>query len=145
MKILPWDASRLEEMVELWNKELGEEYPMRQKLFNQNSLVDKNILEDGCAMAVDDQNNIIGFIIAKKWQEKVDIKMDSKRGWVQVLLVDKNYRNKGVGSTLLDQAEETLKDHGIEEIQLGGDPFHYFSGVPLQYVETQQWVEKRGI
>lgn len=80
MKILPWDASRLEEMVELWNKELGEEYPMRQKLFNQNSLVDKNILEDGCAMAVDDQNNIIGFIIAKKWQEKVDIKMDSKRG-----------------------------------------------------------------
>ena len=131
MKVIPWEASRLEEMVKLWNKELGEEYPMRQKLFNQNSLEDKNVLEDGCAMAVDEQNNLIGFIIAKKWQEQVDIKMDSKRGWIQVLLVDKNYRNKGVGTKLLGKAEETLRDNGIEEIQLGGDPFHYFSGVPL--------------
>lgn len=80
MKTIPWDVSRLAEVVELWNKELGEEYPMRQELFNQNSLEDKNVLEDGCAMAVDDQNNIIGFIVAKKWQENVDIKMDSKRG-----------------------------------------------------------------
>lgn len=144
MKIIPWDASRLAEVVELWNKELGEEYPMRPKLFNQNSLEDKNVLEDGCAMAVDDQNKIIGFSVAKKWQEKVDVKMDSKRGWVQVLLVDTNYRNKGLGTRLLNKVEETLKDQGIEEIQLGGDPFHYFSGVPLQFVETQQWVEKKG-
>lgn len=144
MKVIPWEASRLEEIVELWNKELGEEYPMRQKLFNQNSLEDKNVLEDGCAMAVDEQNNLIGFIIAKKWQEQVDIKMDSKRGWIQVLLVDKNYRNKGVGTKLLGKAEVILRDNGIEEIQLGGDPFHYFSGVPLQYEETQQWAEKKG-
>ena len=70
--------------------------------------------------------------------------MDPKRGWIQVLLVDSAHRGKGIGTTLLERAEADLKGNGVEEMQLGGDPFHYFSGIPDQYKDAQKWAEKHG-
>ncbi|HJF30724.1 MAG TPA: GNAT family N-acetyltransferase, partial [Sporosarcina psychrophila] len=93
---------------------------------------------------VDEQDRVIGFVVAKRWQEKIDVKMDTKKGWIQVLLVDSAYQGKGIGTTLLEQAEEQLKGNGVEEMQLGGDPFHYFSGIPDQYKDAQKLAEKHG-
>ena len=51
---------------------------------------------------------------------------------------------KGLEQSLLERAEAGLKDNGIEEMQLAGDPFHYFSGIPDQYQAVQKWAEKNG-
>nr|WP_084544167.1 GNAT family N-acetyltransferase [Paenisporosarcina indica] len=47
-----------------------------------------------------------------------------------MLLVDSDHRGKGIGTMLLKLAEADLKENGIEVMQLAGDPFHYFSGIP---------------
>ncbi|MBE1554547.1 GNAT superfamily N-acetyltransferase [Filibacter limicola] len=144
MKMISWNRNRLEELVELWNKELAIDFPMREELFVQNSFDDVNVSYDSSYIAVDDEDRVIGFVVAKRWQEEIDVKMDPKRGWIQVLLVDSAYRGKGIGTILLERVEADLKGIGVEEMQLGGDPFHYFSGIPVQYKEAQKWAEKQG-
>ena len=144
MKLIPWNPERMEELLALWAKELSKDFPMREELFRQNSFDDVNVSFESSHIAVDDQNHIIGFVVAKLWKEDIDVNMDPKRGWIQVLLVDSEHRKKGVGTALLERAEADLKQLGITEMQLAGDPFHYFSGIPDQYKETQKWVEKKG-
>ena len=144
MKIIAWKRDRLEELVELWNKELAVDFPMRKELFIQNSFNDVNVSYEGSYIAVDDQDHVIGFVVAKRWQETIDVKMDPKRGWIQVLLIDSAHRGKGLGTKLLKRAEAQLKGNGVEEMQLGGDPFHYFSGIPDQYKNAQKLAEKHG-
>lgn len=51
---------------------------------------------------------------------------------------------KGLGTKLLKRAEAQLKGNGVEEMQLGGDPFHYFSGIPDQYKNAQKLAKKHG-
>lgn len=144
MKMIAWNRDRLSELVDLWNKELATDFPMREELFKQNSFDDVNVSYDSSYMAVDDQGRVIGFVVAKRWQETIDVNMDTKRGWIQVLLVDSDHRGKGIGTALYELAEAGLKVQSIEEIQLAGDPFHYFSGIPDQYQTVQQWAEKHG-
>lgn len=144
MKIMPWHEDKLSDLVVFWNKELAKDFPMREALFKQNSFDDVNVSNEGSCIAVNDEGHIIGFVIAKQWKEKIDVGMDPKRGWIQALLVDRNHRGKGIGTKLLEYAEGNLKENGIEEIQLGGDPFHYFPGIPDQKQDAQRWAEQKG-
>lgn len=144
MKIIAWSESRLTELVALWNRELQEDFPMRESLFKQNSFDDVNVAQDGSFIALDASNNVIGFIVAKMWQEKIDVVIERNRGWIQTLLVTKNHRGKGIGTELFKKAENYMKNNGVKEIQLGGDPFHYFPGVPTHYEEAITWAEKQG-
>ncbi|MBS4208192.1 GNAT family N-acetyltransferase [Bacillus sp. FJAT-50079] len=145
MQIIAWDVERLDGLVALWNQELVSDFPMRSQLFQQNSFNDHNVCYDSSAIAINEKDEVIGFIVAKRWLELMeDVDMDLKKGWIQVLLIDQAYRGKGIGSALLEHAETKLKAKGIEQIQLGGDPWHYFPGIPDQYKEVQTWAEKKG-
>ncbi len=142
MKLIAWHVERLDELVNLWNTELGSEFPMRKELFEQNSFHDENVCQEASRIAVDEQDRVIGFIVGKRWQEELSVPMKEKTGWIQVILVHHEYRDQGVGTALLRHAEEALHSAGMHEILLGKDPWHYFPGVPSQSKET--WFEERG-
>ncbi|SDN56831.1 Acetyltransferase, GNAT family [Psychrobacillus sp. OK028] len=144
MKLIPWNRERVDELVSLWNKELSIDFPMRKELFIQNSFADVNVLEQGSFIAEDSNGKVIGFVVSKMWQENTPVVMDSKRGWIQVLLVDSEHRGIGIGTSLLKHAEAALIENGAEVLQLAGEPFHYFSGIPDEYSEVQRWFEKFG-
>lgn len=144
MKLIPWDRQWLPELVDLWNKVLGDKFPMRASLFEQNSFNDENILHKGSQIVLDAHEEVIGFIVVKKWREQMDVPMRNDLGWIQVLLVAPQYRHQGIGSKLLKHAERILKEEGCQEILLGKDPWHYFPGIPLQSEETVDWFERRG-
>lgn len=144
MKLIPWDRQWLPELVELWNKVLGDEFPMRASLFEQNSFNDENILRKGSQIVVDANQEVIGFIVVKKWREQLDVPMRKDLGWIQILLVDPQYRHQGIGRKLLKHAERMLKEEGCQEILIGKDPWHYFPGIPQQSEETVDWFERRG-
>ncbi|MGG4178717.1 GNAT family N-acetyltransferase [Virgibacillus pantothenticus] len=143
MKILAWNYSYLEEIVSLWNRELGSDFPMKKTLFKQNSFQDQNVCPDASLIALDN-GNVIGFIVAKIWQEKLPVQMSETTGWIQVLLVDQSYRNKGIGTKLLSQAETVLFNRDVKQILLGRDPWHYFPGVPINDERTKHWFAARG-
>lgn len=144
MKYMELNRNRVDAIVELWNKELKEDFPMRKELFEQNSFDDMNVSYEGSCIALDEMNNVIGFIVVKRWQESFDLGMGEELGWIQTLLVDQNYRGRGIGTYLLNHAESELRTHGIKKIRLGGDPWHYFPGVPTEYTEVNSWFEAKG-
>ncbi|PAV30976.1 GNAT family N-acetyltransferase [Virgibacillus profundi] len=144
MKYVPWKLDRLDDLINLWNKELSEEFPMRKELFVQNSFRDINVFEEGSLIAVDEEDQVIGFIVAKKWNDELDVGISKKTGWIQALLVDHNHRHQGIGEKLLNHAESKLKERGTNHIWLGRDTWHYFPGVPAEYKNTGDWFERRG-
>ncbi|HWO75015.1 MAG TPA: GNAT family N-acetyltransferase [Bacillus sp. (in: firmicutes)] len=144
MKIVSWDKEHIDDAIALWNKEIGKQFPLRKDLFIQNSLEDENVCFDGSSMAFDDNESVIGFIIVKKWKESLNVPMNPEVGWVQVLIVDSKHRNQGIGTKLLEKAENHLKKSGIKTLHLGRDPWHYFPGIPNDYEQVKQWFERRG-
>lgn len=144
MQLITWSEEYLEGIVNLWNEEVGEQFPMRKELFKQNSFDDENILLDGSSLVVSDSGDVIGFIVTKTWNEPEVVEMAHEVGWIQVLLVDSAYRNQGIGSALLEKAEKALKTKGVKLIKIGADPWHYFPGIPQEYGTVQKWFESKG-
>lgn len=143
-KYISWTKERIEGLVNLWNQELNESFPMSRKLFEQNSFQDENICYRASRIAVDSDDKVIGFIVAKKWQEQLSVEMRKETGWIQVLLVNHTYRNQGIGDELLRHAESTLKSAGMREVLLGKDPWHYYPGIPQQFNDVARWFEGKG-
>lgn len=144
IKYISWDREQEDELLDLWNQEIGEDFPMRKDLFVQNSFQDENVCLEASLIAVNQENNVVGFILAKRWQEEIKVNMSEDTGWIQVLLVRKQERNKGIGSALLAHAEARLKAKGMKQILLGRDPYHYFPGVPTIYPAVAAWFDKKG-
>src|SRR5690625_4693810 len=144
MKIIPWREAWLTELVRLWDQEIGADFPMRTELFKQNSLQDENVCHTSSGIAVTDDHQVVGFIVAKRWQENLDIDMGHTTGWIQVLIVAKNRQQQGIGADLLNHAERGLQAGGVQQILLGRDPYHYFPGLPSQYEQAANWFEQQG-
>lgn len=145
MFYVPLDALYLDALCELWNRELGERFPMRPELLRQNSLEDRNVLQAGSWIAMDAvARRPVGFVVVKCWQEQLDVQLGKGVGWIQALLVDRNDRGQGIGSELLARAERALRQRGVQKIWLGRDPYHYFPGIPVESPEVSAWFAARG-
>lgn len=142
MKLVPLSKDKIDGMVTLWNKEIGNDFPMRKELLEQNSLNDENVLQKGSALALDEKGNVVGFVIAKAWQEKINVNRSRNTGWIQALLVDSNFRNQGIGTLLLAKAEQAFNEQNLSSIKIGSDPWHYFPGIPDSYEAVKSWFEK---
>lgn len=134
---------KVQEITDLWNREIGKDFPMREALWKQNTFEDLNLIEEG-SVALTESGKLVGFIVAKSFQESSEALMQKDIGWIQCLLVKKEKRGQGLGSRMLRHAEECLEQKGIKEIRLGRDPWHYFPGIPAENEETVQWFERKG-
>ncbi|WP_210367546.1 GNAT family N-acetyltransferase [Bacillus sp. REN3] len=143
MKLIDLDLIHLKSLTELWNREIGRDFPMKEELLKQNSFNDENVLAEGSKIATDQQGNILGFVVSKKVKEGSAL-VPGGSGWIQVLLVDSRWRDQGVGTALLDAAESALKNAGTETVHLGGDPWHYFPGIPKTYIGVKEWFRAKG-
>lgn len=131
------------DIVELWNEEIGERFPMSVTLWNQNTKTEPNVLEEG-SLAVVEEGVLRGFIVTKRYVEKLGTRMPTTVGWIQCMLVRMSSRKAGIGSKLFRLSEQALLEVGVDEIRLGRDPWHYFPGVPLEDEATIDWFGKRG-
>ena len=65
-------------------------------------------------VAVIDQK-IVGVLISEL---QVQIHRSKKRGYIEDLIVDENYRNQGIGKSLLENAINYAKDNDCEVVDL---------------------------
>lgn len=63
---------------------------------------------------------------------------------ITLLCVDPNYRRKGIGSKLLEQAEKYIKVSGAEKIIIGRGIHYILQGVPAENEEAVRFFENRG-
>ena len=143
MKVVPFAPQYERQIIELWNRNVASQFPMTPALFQQNTLLDANVLAEGSAV-MELNGQVCGVVISKVTKCTKGVEMATNKGWIHLLLVDAPYRKQGIGTLLLQHAEQALKAAGMEKIQFGGDLLHYLCGVPKEDVETQTFLQHKG-
>src|SRR5690349_12527606 len=130
--LLPYRPEMARDAVLLWNEALGDTFPLRDALFRQSTLDDPHFDPAGCWVARAPQGKrLLGLCLAKVAREPLGADgLLEDRGWVSTLLVHPSTQRRGVGTALLRQAEAFLQARSRRRILLGGDPAHFFPGVP---------------
>lgn len=127
-------------ICDLWNKEIGDLFPITEELMIRNI---SNAYIDASYVAY--ENNIIkGFIIGKIWQSNFYIESYDKTAWISLIYVEPNYRNKGIGTKLLELAETEFERLNKSIIHIGKDYNDFFPGLPFELDNSLDWFIKRG-
>ncbi len=130
--LLPYRPEMAPEVVAVWNAAMGETFPLHEALFRQNTVDDPHFDPAGCWVArAPEGERLLGVCLAKVVREPLgaDGMMDD-RGWVSAVAVHPSAQRRGVATALLRHAEAFLRARGRRRVVLGGDPAHFFPGVP---------------
>ena len=85
------------------------------------------------------QGRLVGFVSGCLGR-RVD---DKQRSHVRLMVVDRAYRQAGIGSALLREIESRLKGQGAHEISIFDSPNNYFMpGVDFRYTEAYCFLQK---
>lgn len=137
------DFKEIDKLYNMWNNEFGFIFPISSELFNKNIYsYGKGVLESSFVAL--DNNEPIGFIIGKTWDNSLEIPNYNNLGWISLIYVKPEFRNQGIGSLLLNKVEEIFKKLKKLEINLGRDYFNFFPGLPTDLKYYRTWFEKRG-
>ena len=137
-KINEFDS--IEKLYFAWNKEYGNIFPISKELFDRNT---SNSYVDASYVATIN-NNMVGFIIGKVWDNEYEIKGYNECGWINLIYVLPQYRKRGIGTILLEKVESEFRKLNKCIIHLGRDYLNYFPGLPCDLKNSLEWFKKRG-
>ncbi|MCI6508046.1 MAG: GNAT family N-acetyltransferase [Bacilli bacterium] len=129
-----------EKLYEMWNEEFGSLFPITKELFERNT---NDICDDASYVALD-HDKVVGFIIGKTWESNFVIGDYEDSGWISLIYVHPKYRNKGIGTKLLELAETEFDRLNKKIIHIGRDYNDFFPGLPIALGSPLEWFEKRG-
>ena len=133
-----------EEIINLWNKEIGFIFPITTKTFYYNIVNNSTYDRKNSYVALVD-GNVVGFIITKLGSLQDDIIEYQNLGWISLFYVSQKERKKGIGSQLLNLVEEGFKSQNATEIVVGKDLHNFFPGIPIDFNNlSTEWFAKRG-
>lgn len=137
--ILPYrGGENLNELYYLWESIIGKWWPIEKKVF-KNAIFNPLYRKQTDVWVSKQNNKIVGFIVTQK-------RKDNNLGEIMLILVDRSFQRKGIGTKLLKNAIEKLKKDKVIKIQLGGGGYSYFwPGVPnnlpdaLNFFNNDNW------
>ena len=133
------------EIVRLWNKCCTFD-PICIERFRKQALYDDNFDCDLCWIALDDKKPV-GFVLATKRKVPfLERGLEPDKGWINVIFVDPEYQNRGIGERLYGIVEAKLKKLGVRTIILAAySPNYFFGGVDeINYPEAASFFLKMG-
>lgn len=105
----------INEIVKLWNENIEQYKRFKEEDFINHIILHPDFNLDGAFIATDNQK-IVGLAIAII--RSIDENDPNKPGYLTVLLVDKNYRRKKIGTTLLKQMEKYVKNCNKNKLKI---------------------------
>lgn len=145
MRIIRYTQKYEDQVVQLWNETLLAD-PITKAKFRRQALFDENFNEDLCFAAVEG-DIVVGFLLAMKRKfPYLERGLEPTRGWISVMFVKASEQRKGIGTKLLLQAEDALKNLGVCEITLAAySPNYFFAGVDKDaYASAVSFFQKLG-
>ncbi len=126
--IRPYEPQHDESHVyALWQQTLSHHWPLSYETFHYTT-VDNPAYQQGDHLVAQVNHDIVGFIGTQGPRIRGVLPI---RGELMLVLVAPAYQKQGIGRALLDRALATLKQRGVEEVQLGDSGLTYFwPGVP---------------
>lgn len=120
----------LSALLALWNRRWGAFFPLDDRLWKQNTTGDPlHFRPELCAVSVRN-NQMTGYVGIKTppatpaWQGQ-----SPHTGWINVLLLEPG-EEQSIAPLLLGHAVQQLRDAGMQAVNYGSDPAHFFPGVP---------------
>lgn len=143
-RITPYQLAHAPSVIALWNQTLGETFPLRARLFQQQTAGDPNFAPADAAVAWEGEE-AVGLVLTKTVRRPFPTGERAEGGGaISVLLVRPDRRNRGLGSDLLRWGEERLRANGVRRYRLGAGLEHTFPGVPATTPDARAFWEKRG-
>lgn len=129
--IVPFNDSFICGVVELWNNSCGSEMPYKPFSldgFREKFIENRNFSYEGTFVCIGD-GKVIGFAngICKKEFLPGETN-ENTPGYLTFILVDKNYRNRGLGTLLLKAVEEYFIKNGKKQFHVT-----FFNPIKLEW------------
>lgn len=132
-------------VIDLWNKTMIAD-PITSHKFRKQALFDDNFDTELCYVAILN-DSVVGFLLATKRKfPYLERGLEPAKGWINVMFVDTDYRQKGIGTSLVEHAEEKLKSMGVETVTLAAySPNYFFPGIDKDnYRDAIKFFDKLG-
>lgn len=128
-------------MIDLWNRALGAEFPMTERLWWQNIEHDPNYALGDALIVRDHAGAVVGLALTRRLRQcdaanMADMTRLSDLGWILALIVAPSAQGQGLGGKLLTLAEKRLRDGGASRYDLGGGLGHFLPGPPQSNVRA---------
>lgn len=129
MGLVPLEQNELTYHVasELWTRACGENFALPPRAFAYNLRASRDAMQHGQFAVVNGEH--VGFVLASVFDGDEDV-APHDLGWMDVLIVAPEFQQRGVGTQLLNSAEEWLRAHGRTRIRVGGGLRPFAPGVP---------------
>ena len=145
MEIVCFEQKYEEELIELWNQTMIFD-PVSADKFRTQVLLDENFDRELCLLART-KDRVVGFILGiKRRFPYLERGLEPDRGWISLMFVAKEFRRRGIGTSLVCEIEKRLLYLGAETITLAAySPNYFFPGIDIQgYPEAAAFFEARG-
>jgi ribosomal protein S18 acetylase RimI-like enzyme len=130
-------------IVELWNAALTPNFPLTQRLLRQTVAADP-FYEAEATWVARDGERVVGYVLSKTMREAgPELGRFQGRGGIGALCVHPDFQRRGIGSALLDRAEEYLTAQGSPLTTLYY-PHHLLPGIPDECIAARALFERRG-
>lgn len=143
MRMERYQSKYKEGLIEFWNRNLGSGFPMHTRLWDQNLRSEFGFLPEQSWMILAD-GEPVGMILNKYLPVRMGAADLHPVGWINTLLVDREYRAQGLGSALYERTEKSFRAAGLRRLALGAELGHFFPGIPKESVETESFFLNRG-
>lgn len=131
-------------VLAIWNAAMGEQFPLDSRLWRQNIDDDPHHDAEGIVVARDGEE-VAGIAVARVQKVPLGLQpMAADKGWINSIAVAPAYQRKGIGTSLLARAKKWLVQQGVGEIGVGGDPGHFFPGLPSSQPGARAFFDARG-
>ena len=142
--IVPYQPPQESAVLTLWNRTIADQFPMRRRLFLQQTRANPSFRFDDAAVAwVGDEP--VGFVLTRPHRQSFPTgERYQGTGALSVLLVRPDARRQGIGSALLDWAHGHLRRSGALQVRLGAGLEHTFPGVPTTAPAARSFFEHHG-
>lgn len=131
MEIINFEKSFLEGTVDFWNRSCAGELPYKpftKESFTEKFLKNPDFSYEGTFLAVE-AGRVVGFANGIFRKNPVSGQsFEDAPGYVTFVLVDRDFRRKGMGGALLSRVEDYLKINGKKELEI-----KFFNPINLEW------------
>ncbi|MER3473005.1 MAG: GNAT family N-acetyltransferase [Armatimonadota bacterium] len=145
MKIRHFHADDQPAVLSLWNRCMGDSFPLDALLFEQNVLKDVHFDPSAVWVVEDERGELLAYVHAKVCKEPLGSAGTlPEQGWVGALAFEPNEQGEQSARAVLQTALQWLKAQGRKRVSYGSDPAHFFPGVPAEQALHQQILREAG-
>ncbi|MCX7841265.1 MAG: GNAT family N-acetyltransferase, partial [Anaerolineae bacterium] len=141
MTLTPFDPhTHLHAFVTIWNAACGDDLAINARLAGYNTRPATGAVLAGRVALVNDQP--VGVVLASALPNDPQTSPPDV-GWIDALAVAPAFQRRGIGSALLEWAEQWLREQGCTRARLGGGLRYFVPGYPVA-LDNEKFFTSRG-